>query len=137
MAAGGDIPALVESLKARHSREQVLVDALKELKDVPAMRDLRALERRVRARLEHWRELLTEDVQAGRGLLGQILVGHIQFTPVERDGQKGNSFRGEVALSMLLHGTVDCAMTMASPAGTSTSSIPDPSRLKGRAMRVA
>ena len=108
---------MVESLKAGQSRQQVLVDALKELKDVPAMRDLRALERRVRARLEHWRELLTEDVQAGRGLLGQILVGPIQFTPVERDGQKGYSFRGEVALSMLLPGTVDCATTLASPAG--------------------
>ena len=113
------------------------MEALKELKDVPVMRDLRALERRVRARLGHWRELLTEDVQAGQGLLRQILVGPIQFTPVERDGQKGYSFRGEVALSMLLPGTVDCATTLASPAGTSTFSIPDPSRLTGRAVRVA
>jgi hypothetical protein len=70
----------------------------------------------VRARLGHWRELLTDQVQAGRLLLRQILSGPIQFTPVERDGKKGYSFRGEVGLSTL-SGTVDCAMTMASPAG--------------------
>jgi len=48
-------------------------------------------------------------------MLRQIVSGRIQFTLAERDGQKGYSFRREVALSTLLAGTVDCATTMASP----------------------
>jgi hypothetical protein len=48
-------------------------------------------ERRIRARLKRWRALLTEQVQESRDLLRQILVGPIQFTPVEQNGRRGNS----------------------------------------------
>jgi len=109
------MPMLVESLRARQTRVRSLQDALGRLAEQRPRSNARQLEAAVRARLGQWRELLTDQVQSGRLLLRQILTGPIQFTPVERDGQKGDGFRGEVALSTLLAGTVDCATTMASP----------------------
>jgi hypothetical protein len=45
----------------------------------------------------------------------EILLGPIQFTPIEQAGRRGYTFRGEVALATLLAGFVDVSMTMASP----------------------
>ena len=117
IASGGDMPVLVQSLQARQTRLRTLQEAIGKLGDREHNQDAGELERHVRERLEHWRELLTEQTQAGRGPLRQILVGPIRFTPVERDGKRGYSFSGEVALATLLAGVVDVSMSMASPTG--------------------
>lgn len=115
VAAGGDMPMLVESLRARQTRVHSLQDTLGRVAEQRPAVDARQLEAAVRARLGHWRELLTEQVQSGRLLLRQNLTGPIQFTPVERDGRRGYSFRGEVGMSELLTGAIDLPTTMASP----------------------
>ena len=65
------------------------------------------------------RQLLTAQVQDGRGLLRQILTGPIQFTPVKQGARRGYAFRGEVSAAVLLAGFVDVTM-MASPTGSAT-----------------
>lgn len=118
VAAGADMPMLVDSLKARQARLLTLQATIDKLTERRPTHDAAEIERRVRDRLRSWRELLTEQVQAGRLLLRQILTGPIKFTPVERDGRRGYSFRGEVALSTLLAGTIDVSTMMASPGGS-------------------
>jgi hypothetical protein len=67
IAAGGDMPILLDSLKARQGRQRALQEAIGRRSSRGGGPDLDDLERAVRARLEQWRELLTEQVQAGRG----------------------------------------------------------------------
>lgn len=62
--------------------------------------DRGAVEAHVRQELARWRELLTRNVQAGRQLLREALVGPLRFTP------EGRAFRfeGEAAIGQLLAG---------------------------------
>lgn len=117
IAAGGNLPMLVESLQTRQTRLEALRVSISRLSESGPKMDARSLERTIRAKLADWRRLLTTQVQSGRALLREILDGPIQFTPMEQGGRRGYRFRGEVALSTLLAGVIDVSTTMASPAG--------------------
>ncbi len=79
--------------------------------------DLRALETRMRAKLDDWRNLLRRNVQDARAVLRALLVGPLRFTPIVEDRRRGYAFRGTIALDRLLAGVVDLPTVVASPTG--------------------
>jgi hypothetical protein len=76
--------------------------------------DAKTVERRVRAKLDDWRGLLTRKVEDGRQLLREALVGPLRFTA---DGRQYR-FAGEVPIERLLSGVVGVPTFVASPGGT-------------------
>jgi hypothetical protein len=70
------------------------------------MIDPKALERRVRAKLDDWRGLLTRNLATGRGVLRNLLVGPLRFTPVVEERRRGYPFEGAVGLDRVLSGEV-------------------------------
>ena len=76
-----------------------------------------ALERRLRLKLDDWRELLSRDVEAGRSVLRTLLIGPLRFTPVVEDRRRGYAFEGAIALDRLVAGVVHLPTNVASPAG--------------------
>ena len=102
IAAGGDIPTLVEAVKARQSRRDVVSSMLSMRSAPPAKFNRKAIEAAVRDRLTEWRQLLTNHVEDGRQLLREVLTEPLRFIP-ERKTYK---FEGKVGLEGLLAGAV-------------------------------
>jgi site-specific DNA recombinase len=80
---GGDLPTLVEELRAVE-RQRARLQAL--LKEPVALPEWRRIEVELRRRLDGWRGLLRRHVFEARGVLRELMTGKIRFTP-EADGQ--------------------------------------------------
>jgi DNA invertase Pin-like site-specific DNA recombinase len=117
IAAGGRLEPLLVQLQARQAKREDLqiTVAAAELADVRRF-DRKAIEQKVRAHVQSWRELLTKHVHDGRQLLREVLAGPLRFTP---EG-KTYRFEGEAAFGRLLAGMVGVAPFVASPSGTNT-----------------
>ena len=72
----------------------------------------------MRAKLSDWRGLLRRNVKEGRAVLRALLIGPLQFTPVNDQGRRGYAFKGTIALDRLLAGVVELTTMVASPTGT-------------------
>ena len=61
--------------------------------------------------------LLTENVETGRGVLSELLVGPVRFTPIETARRRAYEFEGRVALDRLVSGVIELPTLtrMASP----------------------
>ncbi len=77
-----------------------------------------ALEARLRAKLADWRGLLRRNVMEGRGVLRQLLIGPLRFTPVNEERRRGYVFEGLIALDRLIAGVLELPTKVASPEGT-------------------
>ena len=110
VAAGADVPVLVERLRATERRRSELIASLEARQ--PAWREI---ERRVRKSLTDWRSLLTGDVAQTRQGFRQLLTAPIQFTPFVERGRRGLRFEGRVGLEAVLGGEV--VTKVASPTG--------------------
>jgi site-specific DNA recombinase len=101
IAAGGDLPALVDALRARDTERRLLAARLAEYttaaRFVPGavMADLQE-------RLTDWRSLLRDETPKARVLVKQLLVGRIDMEP----GEGLYRFRGKGTLEPLLSGIV-------------------------------
>ncbi len=120
VAAGGDVPALVEAIKA-HERQRVALERrLKALRQPPVTFDA-ALERRLQAAVAEWREVLGRHVAQARQIVVKLLEGRLTFEPETRDGRRGFRFHavGTVAklVSGVVPGNLSCLQAVASPTG--------------------
>ena len=113
VAAGADVPVIVERLRATERRRRELTTALeaRTARRTPAWAEI---ERRMRRSLADWRSLLTGDVAQARQGFRQLLTTPILFTPFAEDGQRGLRFEGYIGPDVLLAGMVT---KLASPNG--------------------
>ena len=83
-AVGGDLDSLVGELKPREARRRDLL-AVIAASDTRARYDPKAIEQRVRERLDGWRALLAlaqqHHVDDGRQLFREVMEGPVLFTP--------------------------------------------------------
>jgi hypothetical protein len=93
IAAGGPLEALVSAITARQTRRDELVPAIAAAERAERHAFNRnAIAEKVRQMLADWRGLITSDVQGGRRLLRETLVGPLRFTAEGRSYR----FEGEV-----------------------------------------
>ena len=118
LASGGDLSSLVEAIRDREQRRETLAAQLAQLAQV---RDLQGqnvadLERRLRAKLANWRELLRREAQEARQILQALISERITFTPGEQGGQRVYRYQGTFTIGPLLEGVID-PRALASPRG--------------------
>jgi site-specific DNA recombinase len=117
MAAGGDLPALVEGLRARERRRQDVVEQLAGARqEAPRRFNQVELKAELRRRLRGWRALLLRNVPEARALLRLMLPEPIIFTPDVAGERRGYRFRARVHVGRLLSGVID-PTSVASPGG--------------------
>jgi site-specific DNA recombinase len=114
IAAGADVPVLVERLRTTEQRRRELASALdaSRPRQTPAWSEI---ERRVRRSLTDWRSLITGDAAEARQGFRQLFTTPILLTPFERRGRRGIRFEGRIGLDALLSGEV--VTKLASPTG--------------------
>jgi site-specific DNA recombinase len=104
IASGGQLAPLLEALKVRQARREVLTYTLAARQAFDGQRfDRKAIEAHVRGRLTGWRMLLADTSRGtakGRQLLREVLAGPLRFTPDARTYR----FEGEAAIGHLLAG---------------------------------
>ncbi len=86
IAAGGNLPALLDAVRERERQKQRLT---RSLDDLTGMRqigqvDHRRLEKDLRARLVNWQGLLQQHVPQARQILKRLLAGRLVFTPISK-----------------------------------------------------
>jgi site-specific DNA recombinase len=114
IAAGADVPALVDRLRTTESSRRELVARLEAIqtRTAPAWSEI---ERRLR-KIAHWRSLLTGDVGEVRTAFRQLLTTPIMVTPFVRGKRRGVRFEGRIGLLGVLGG--ELVTERASPTGT-------------------
>ncbi|MFQ5803603.1 MAG: recombinase family protein [Candidatus Methylomirabilales bacterium] len=108
VAAGGNLPALLEAMKERErqrARIEQELTALDQLAQVGRL-DLTRLERTLRAKLGDWRGLLWRHVAEARQVLRKLLAGRLVFTPRQHEDGRYYEFTGEGVVEPLLAGAV-------------------------------
>ena len=105
VAAGGDVPTLVEALKAQEAQRSALRRRLDALQ-APAVAFDRALEERLAAAVKEWREVLGRQVVQARQILTKLLDGRLTFEPAAREGRSGFRFYGTGTVAKLIAGIV-------------------------------
>jgi hypothetical protein len=124
MAAGGDLPALVDALRTRERRRQDVAEHLAGVRqDAPPRLDRAYLRLELRRRLRDWRGLLLRNVPEARALLRLMLPDPIIFTPDASGERRGYRFRARVHVGRLISGVID-PTSVASPAGFEPASPP-------------
>jgi len=117
VAAGGELPALVDALKAQENLRQGLEARLAALEAPPVVVD-GELEGKIAAAVAEWRELLGRRVPQARQILNKLLAEKLVFTPEDRDGQRGFLFSATGTVEKLIEGTVPGRfLAVASPTG--------------------
>jgi site-specific DNA recombinase len=117
IARGGSLEALVERLQDAQGRAETLEGQLRGQAVSRAQVNVETLEKRLRAKLADWRELLRRNVTEGRAVLRALLIGPSRFSPVKEERRRGYSFEGTIALDRLLTGVLELPTAMASPTG--------------------
>ena len=105
VAAGGDVPALVEAIKAQETQRQRLEARLDTLAAPAPAFDLRS-EERLREAVEEWREVLGRQVPLARQVLAKLLEEKVSFVPEDRKGRRGFRFRAAGTVERLVAGAV-------------------------------
>ena len=86
---GGPLDALLDRLTERQARCTALETEVAQRLAERAHVDLQGVERRLRAKLTDWRDLLLRNVQEGRAVLRTRLVGPLRFNPITEPGRGG------------------------------------------------
>jgi hypothetical protein len=108
ISEGGDVPALVEGLRARERRRQEVAEQLAGARlDAPRRFDQAEVRAELRRRMRDWRGLLLRNVPEARGLLRLMLPEPIIFTPDADGERRGYRFRARVHVGRLISGVVD------------------------------
>jgi len=68
--------------------------------------DEKRLERELRVELDHWRDLLADDVRAARPILSRLLVSRLAFKPLTAGIHAPCEFVGTATLGGLVTGVV-------------------------------
>ena len=120
VAAGGDVPALVEAIKAHEGQRVALERRLEALRRPPVTFDA-ALERRLQTAVAEWRNVLGRHVAQARQIVVKLLEGRLTFEPETRDGRRGFRFHAVGTVAKLVTGVVpgelSTLQTVASPTG--------------------
>lgn len=126
IAQGGDVPVLVESIKARQATRTDLLAAADALRQRVVRLDRTTLEAEIHRRLEDWRGLLGRHVEQARQILRKLLIGPIvletdvQPVPVgqqRRSRRAAARYAGQVSYGKLFAGILDIPTSVASPTG--------------------
>ncbi len=117
VAAGGEVPALVEAITAQDARRQALEHRL-EVLDAPVVTFDAELEGKLRDAVEHWRAILGRQVAQARQIVQKLLAEKITFQPEDRDGRRGFRFRATGTVEKLVAGVVPGSLqAVVSPTG--------------------
>jgi len=117
ISAGGDIPALVEALKAANERKDFLLSELAAVNGYQhSEADYDELERELQAHFESsWKIILTRQVGPTRQILRKLFNGdRIQFMPATDDTGSWYEFQGIASIGRLVIGR---AKELVSPTG--------------------
>ncbi len=121
IAAGGNIPSLVQAVQECHDRKSALLEALTELDDRQELdqTDYDELERELRAHFRtSWQTVMTRQISPTRQILGKLFNGNrIPLTPVEGPTGTYYEFKGMASIGRLLTGR---AKGLVSPTGPVT-----------------
>jgi hypothetical protein len=117
ISRGGPLEALLTRLTARQAHCTALEQEIAACRAARPPIDVAGLERRLRAKLNDWRGLLSRNVEDGRAALRALLIGPLRFTPVIEERRRGYAFEGAIALDRLVAGIVDLPPVVASPSG--------------------
>jgi hypothetical protein len=124
VAAGGDVPALVDALKVQDGRRRDLERRL-EILDAPAVRFDAKLEQRLRDAVEEWREVLGRQVPQARQIVQKLLAEKLTFAPEDRHGRRGFRFNATGTVEKLVAGAVPGSLQgVVSPRGTDSNHKP-------------
>ena len=108
VAAGGDIPALVQALQQCNDRKTALLEELSELDHRQELdqTDYDELEKELRAHFRtSWQTMMTRQVAPTRQILGKLFNGsRIPLTPVEGEEGIYFEFKGMASIGRLLTG---------------------------------
>jgi site-specific DNA recombinase len=119
LAHGGDTVApLIARLKAEEARKKALIvelDTLAQGAPVVVLDEAR-IKKDLRARTADVRGLLGRHVTQARQILRKLLVGPLQCTAVEADGQRGFRISGEGTYARLMPPAL-CSTQVVSPTG--------------------
>jgi hypothetical protein len=100
IAAGGDVPALLEAVRAREERRQeIRSQSLVRPAAVSAL-EVKAVVADLRARLVNWREVLRSAIPEARALIRLLIVSRLSMEPTER----GYRFSGRGTVQPILDG---------------------------------
>ena len=96
VSRGEAMEPLLAALKAEGERKKVLVQDLAGMDEVAKVvsLDAKRLQRDLNAQATDVRGLLAKHVPQARQMLRKLLVGRLDVTPIERNGQKGYRFEG-------------------------------------------
>lgn len=108
----------MQALTQRQVRLEALRADLVCLQAPRPMIDRRDLERRLRAKLVDWWDLLTRNLASGRDVLRVLLAEPLRFIPVDEGLRRGYRFEGANALDRMVSGIVPIPISVASPTGT-------------------
>lgn len=108
IAAGGDIPSLVQAVQQCHDRKTALLDELTELDHRQELdqTDYDELEQELRTHFRtSWQTIMTRQITPTRQILGKLFNGtRIPLTPVEGPAGVYYEFKGMAAIGRLLTG---------------------------------
>ena len=114
IAAGSQLGPLLDALKVRQARRDVLAAAVAARDAVDVRRfDRKTIEATVKEKVAGWRTLLSKSIEDGRQVLREVLVGPLRFTPEGRTYR----FEGEAAIGQIVAGMVGLPTVVASPTG--------------------
>jgi hypothetical protein len=101
VAAGGDVPVLVEAIRTREDRRQELQRQL--LKPVvTSIVDVRTVIADLRVRLRDWQAILRGSIPEARALIRLLIVDRLTMQPV----REGYRFSGEGSFQAVVEGAV-------------------------------
>jgi site-specific DNA recombinase len=114
IAAGGDLPALLDALQDRERRRAHLRAQLAGVERERASQsrhgDVAGILDALRGKLTDWQGMLHAEVGPARQALRALLAGRLVFTPEERDGERLYTFEGPGTASPILAGVLPTAL---------------------------
>ena len=118
IARGGDIPELLHAITDRRQQQRAVQDEVARLDSLHLVNwtDVKRAQQEVRARLAGWRGLLHRQSDEARGILRELLVGRLAFTPRIDATGRWYEITGQGSLGRLLTGVVNPS-AMVTPGG--------------------
>ena len=115
-SGAGQIPVLVERLRASDAKRRALVADLARASHAAPAPSWQKIERQMRKRLTDWRSLLNEgNMTRTRQAFRELLTAPIRLTPVIEQGYRAIRFEGQIALAVVFGAEV--VTNVASPTG--------------------
>jgi DNA invertase Pin-like site-specific DNA recombinase len=116
VAQGGPLDALLERLRRCQAERDALRAQITSGPFAAIIHSAAGLERRLRAKVADWRDLLTRDRESGRAVLRILVAEPFRFTPIVDERRRGYQFTGTLALDRLVAGIVDLPSVGGEPA---------------------